>query len=162
MAEFAVAAVQGLQGDRLDAEDSLLATLKHFAGYGASEGGRNGAPVHMGLRELHEIDLLPFRKAVEAGAQSVMTAYNEIDGVPCTSSRYLLHDVLREAWGFDGFVITDCGAIDMLKSGHNTAASGRKPRHRLSRPASIWRCRDRCSRCIYGRHWSRDISPRTT
>ncbi|MEK6992603.1 glycoside hydrolase family 3 N-terminal domain-containing protein [Paenibacillus sp. FSL K6-1566] len=124
VAEFAVAAVQGLQGDRLDAEDSLLATLKHFAGYGASEGGRNGAPVHMGLRELHEIDLLPFRKAVEAGAQSVMTAYNEIDGVPCTSSRYLLHDVLREAWGFDGFVITDCGAIDMLKSGHNTAASG--------------------------------------
>ena len=124
VAEFAVAAVQGLQGERLDSHTSLLATLKHFAGYGASEGGRNGAPVHMGLRELHEVDLLPFRKAVEAGALSVMTAYNEIDGVPCTSSRYLLQDVLREAWGFDGFVITDCGAIHMLACGHNTAGSG--------------------------------------
>ncbi|WP_194543790.1 glycoside hydrolase family 3 N-terminal domain-containing protein [Paenibacillus sp. JZ16] len=124
VAEFAVAAVQGLQGERLDSHISLLATLKHFAGYGASEGGRNGAPVHIGQRELHEVDLLPFRKAVEAGALSVMTAYNEIDGVPCTSSRYLLQDVLREAWGFDGFVITDCGAIHMLACGHNTAGSG--------------------------------------
>lgn len=124
VAEFAVAAVQGLQGERLDSHTSLLATLKHFAGYGASEGGRNGAHVHMGLRELHEVDLLPFRKAVEAGALSVMTAYNEIDGVPCTSSRYLLQDVLCEVWGFGGFVITDCGAIHMLACGHNTAGSG--------------------------------------
>lgn len=124
VAEFAVAAVRGLQGESLDSHDSLLATLKHFAGYGASEGGRNGAPAHIGIRELHEVDLLPFRKAVEVGALSVMTAYNEIDGVPCTSNRYLLQDVLREEWGFDGFVITDCGAIHMLTSGHNTADSG--------------------------------------
>ncbi|WP_068782327.1 glycoside hydrolase family 3 N-terminal domain-containing protein [Paenibacillus sp. GM2] len=122
--ELAVAAMEGLQGDTLDSSDTLIATLKHFAGYGASEGGRNGAPVHMGLRELHEVDLYPFKKAVEAGAWSVMTAYNEIDGVPCTSHRYLLDDVLRNDWGFKGFVITDCGAINMLADGHNTAGSG--------------------------------------
>lgn len=122
--EMAVAAVEGLQGDRLDSEESLIATLKHFVGYGHSEGGRNAGPVHMGTRELHEVDLLPFRKAVEAGALSVMTAYNEIDGVPCTSSDELLNKVLRKEWGFDGFVITDCGAINMLAWGHDTAKDG--------------------------------------
>ncbi|MEK3880078.1 glycoside hydrolase family 3 N-terminal domain-containing protein [Paenibacillus sp. FSL M7-0420] len=124
IAAMGVEAVKGLQGERLDAGDSVLATLKHFAAYGSSEGGRNSAPVHMGLRELHEVDLLPFRKSVEAGALSIMTAYNEIDGVPCTTNRYLLQDVLREQWGFDGFVITDCGALGMLTNGHNTADSG--------------------------------------
>ncbi|MFC3802188.1 glycoside hydrolase family 3 N-terminal domain-containing protein [Cohnella sp. GCM10012308] len=124
VSEFGVRAVRGLQGDRLDAADSILATLKHFAAYGSSEGGRNSAAVHMGPRELHEVDLLPFRKAVEAGARSVMTAYNEIDGVPCTTSSHLLQDILRDQWGFDGFVITDCGALGMLVKGHNTAANG--------------------------------------
>lgn len=124
IAALGVEAVKGLQGERLDADGSVLATLKHFAAYGSSEGGRNSASVHMGLRELHEVDLLPFRKAVEAGALSIMTAYNEIDGVPCTTNRYLLQDVLREQWGFDGFVITDCGALGMLTNGHNTAVSG--------------------------------------
>lgn len=122
--EMAVAAVEGLQGESLDSEDSVMATLKHFAAYGSSEGGRNAGPVHMGLRELHESDLLPFRKGVQAGAMSVMTAYNEIDGVPCTSSEYLLQLVLRQQWGFDGFVITDCGAINMLAYGHDVAEDG--------------------------------------
>ncbi|WP_145414804.1 glycoside hydrolase family 3 N-terminal domain-containing protein [Paenibacillus xylanexedens] len=122
--QFAVEAIYGLQGDRLDSDRTVVATLKHFAAYGSSEGGRNAAPVHMGMRELHEIDLFPFKQAVEAGACSVMTAYNEIDGVPCTSSTYLLHDLLREEWGFDGFVITDFGAIQMLVNGHNTAENG--------------------------------------
>lgn len=122
--ELAVAAIRGLQGQSLAAEDSVMATLKHFAGYGSPEGGRNGAPAHLGLRELHEVDLYPFRKAVEAGACSIMPAYNEIDGVPCTSNRYLLDEVVRRDWGFDGMVITDCGAIYMLQNGHNTAATG--------------------------------------
>ena len=122
--EMAVAAVKGMQGETLDAPDSIGVTLKHYAGYGSSEGGRNAAPVHMGLRELHDVDLPPFEKAVAAGALSLMTAYNEIDGVPCTSSHYLLTELLRDKWGFDGFVITDCGAIDMLKDGHNVAADG--------------------------------------
>ncbi|MEN1988570.1 glycoside hydrolase family 3 N-terminal domain-containing protein [Paenibacillus hubeiensis] len=123
--EMAVASVEGLQGERLDAEDALAATLKHFVGYGSSEGGRNAGPVHMGWRELLEVDLYPFRKAVQAGAQSVMPAYNEIDGTPCTVNRELLDGVLREQWGFDGLVITDCGAIDMLASGHDVAVDGK-------------------------------------
>ncbi|WP_308639943.1 glycoside hydrolase family 3 N-terminal domain-containing protein [Paenibacillus silvisoli] len=119
--ELATAAVQGLQGERLDSEGSLVATLKHFVGYGSPEGGRNAGPAHMGKRELHEVDLLPFRKGVEAGAMSIMPAYNEIDGVPCTSNEELLQQVLRDEWGFEGFVITDCGAINMLAYGHDVA-----------------------------------------
>ncbi|GJM69074.1 hypothetical protein HMSSN036_12900 [Paenibacillus macerans] len=123
--EMAVAAVEGLQGESLDGADSVAATLKHFVGYGSSEGGRNAGPVHMGRRELLEVDMLPFRKAVQAGAASIMPAYNEIDGVPCTTNKELLDGVLRGEWGFDGMVITDCGAIDMLASGHDVAADGR-------------------------------------
>lgn len=124
ISELGVASVEGLQGERLDGTDSVVATLKHFAGYGSSEGGRNAGPVHMGYRELLEVDLLPFRKAVEAGAESIMPAYNEIDGVPCTVNSELLEELLRKEWGFKGMVITDCGAIDMLASGHDTAEDG--------------------------------------
>ncbi|WP_458127335.1 glycoside hydrolase family 3 N-terminal domain-containing protein [Paenibacillus sp. Z3-2] len=122
--ELAVASVEGLQGESLDRGDAVAATLKHFVGYGSSEGGRNAGPVHMGWRELLEVDLYPFRKAVEAGAASIMPAYNEIDGTPCTVNTELLEDVLRKDWGFDGLVITDCGAINMLASGHDVAADG--------------------------------------
>lgn len=122
--EFAVASVKGLQGNSLDQQTSVAATLKHFAGYGSSEGGRNAGPVHMGMRELREVDLYPFRRAVEAGAASIMPAYNEIDGTPCTSNQVLLKDILRKEWGFDGMVITDCGAINMLAWGHDTAENG--------------------------------------
>ncbi|NMM53008.1 beta-glucosidase [Paenibacillus aquistagni] len=124
VSELGAAAVRGMQGKDLSSPDSIGVTLKHYAAYGASEGGRNAATVHIGARELHEVDLPPFEKAIAEGAFSVMTAYNEIDGVPCTSSRYLLNHVLREQWGFQGFVITDCGAIDMLYSGHNVAPTG--------------------------------------
>lgn len=122
--ELAVASVQGLQGESLDQKDAVAATLKHFVGYGSSEGGRNAGPVHMGWRELLEVDLYPFRKAVEAGAASIMPAYNEIDGIPCTVNNELLDGVLRKDWGFEGLVITDCGAINMLASGHDVASDG--------------------------------------
>lgn len=122
--ELAVASVEGLQGENLNRDDAVAATLKHFVGYGSSEGGRNAGPVHMGWRELLEVDLYPFRKAVEAGAASIMPAYNEIDGTPCTVNTELLEDVLRKDWNFDGLVITDCGAINMLASGHDVAADG--------------------------------------
>ncbi|OKP74612.1 beta-glucosidase [Paenibacillus sp. P3E] len=124
ISELAVAAVEGLQGESLSSPDSVGATLKHFAGYGSSEGGRNAGPVHMGWRELLEVDLLPFKKAVEAGAVSIMPAYHEIDGVPCTTNTALLEEILRGAWGFDGLVITDCGAIEMLAAGHDVAEDG--------------------------------------
>ena len=78
----------------------------------------------MGWRELLEVDLYPFRKAVESGAASIMPAYNEIDGTPCTVNTELLDHVLREDWGFEGLVITDCGAINMLAGGHDVAADG--------------------------------------
>ncbi|ASA25875.1 glycoside hydrolase family 3 N-terminal domain-containing protein [Paenibacillus donghaensis] len=124
ISEFAVAAVEGLQGEDLKSGGSVGATLKHFVGYGSSEGGRNAGPVHMGRRELLEVDLLPFKRAVEAGAVSIMPAYNEIDGVPCTTNMELLEDLLRQAWGFDGMIITDCGAIEMLTAGHGVAEDG--------------------------------------
>ncbi|MGG1636118.1 glycoside hydrolase family 3 N-terminal domain-containing protein [Paenibacillus sp. NRS-1760] len=121
--EMAVAAVEGLQGESIASGDTVIATLKHFAGYGSSEGGRNAAPARIGARELLEKDLLPFERAVQAGALSIMTAYNEIDGVPCTSNYELLTQTLREKWGFEGFVITDCGAINMLCGGHQVVES---------------------------------------
>jgi len=126
VAAFAVAAVEGLQGDSLDAPNSIAATLKHFAGYGNPEGGRNAAPARMGMRELRDVDLIPFKKAIEAGARSVMTAYNEIDGIPCTVNEQLLDEILRKEWGFDGLVITDCGAMDLLIDGHNVAEDRKK------------------------------------
>ncbi len=121
VSRIAVAFVMGLHGARL--QDGVVATLKHFAGYSASEGGRNCAPVHMGRRELREIFLLPFEAAVkEAGAESVMAAYHDIDGIPCAGSKYLLTDILRSEWGFEGIVIADWGAVEMLHRFHHLAS----------------------------------------
>jgi beta-glucosidase len=109
--------VEGLQGD--DLRHGIAATLKHFCGYSGSEGGRNFAPLHAGPRELLDSYLLPFEMAVkQAGARSVMNAYNEIDGVPCAASRWLLTELLRERWGFDGVVVADYFAVRMLHQLH--------------------------------------------
>ncbi|MEW2409126.1 glycoside hydrolase family 3 N-terminal domain-containing protein [Streptomyces griseoviridis] len=88
--------------------------LKHFAGQGATVGGRNSAATELGARELHEIHLVAARAGVAAGASGVMAAYNEFDGVPCVANRYLLTEVLRERWGFEGIVMADGGAVDRL------------------------------------------------
>ncbi len=123
---FAVAMVRGLQGDALTSDRSVVAEPKHFAAHGMPEGGRNCAPVRIGRRELHE-SLLPVFQAAfqQGGARAVMSAYHEIDGVPCTGNRWLLTDLLRDTWGFNGFVLTDLGAIRMLEDIHKTAASPR-------------------------------------
>ncbi len=92
-------------------------TLKHLAAYGMGMGGQNGAAIDMGRREVLQTHLVPFRMAVEAGAQSVMTAYNAIDGVPSTVNPWLLRDVLRRAWGFQGLVVSDLYSINVV---HNT------------------------------------------
>ena len=105
--EMAEACIRGMGGGRLQQPFATLATLKHFVAYGGPEGGHNGAPAHVGLRELHECFLPPFQKAIAAGALSVMTAYNAIDGVPCTSYTMLLREVLRQQWGFRGLVVSD-------------------------------------------------------
>ena len=111
--------VRGIQGPRRD----LLATLKHFAGHSASEGGRNHAPVNLGWRELNDTFLLPFEMAVKlADAGAVMPAYHDIDGEACHASRRLLTDVLRGQWGFDGLVVADYAGVSLLHQHHGIAA----------------------------------------
>ena len=124
--EMAEACIRGMGGGRLQQPFATLATLKHFVAYGVSEGGHNGAPAHVGLRELHECFLPPFQKAIAAGALSVMTAYNAIDGVPCTSYTMLLREVLRQQWGFRGLVVSDLYSIDGLRGTHHVASSIRE------------------------------------
>ncbi|RIK11471.1 MAG: hypothetical protein DCC49_00315 [Acidobacteria bacterium] len=115
--------VRGLQGDSL--ESGVIATLKHFCGYSFSEGGRNFAPAHVGRRELADVFLLPFEMAVrDGGAYSVMNAYQEIDGEAPAASRWLLTEVLRDAWGFEGFVVADYGAVSFLHLMHRVARDG--------------------------------------
>lgn len=112
--------VQGLQGD--DWHTGVMATLKHFAGYSGSNGGRNFAPLQAGERQLREVFFPPFERAVREGrAAGVMNGYHEIDGVPCASNRWLLSTVLREQWGFDGVVVADYFAVQMLMSLHGVA-----------------------------------------
>ncbi|MCF2531125.1 beta-glucosidase family protein [Yinghuangia soli] len=100
----------------------VIATLKHFLGYSASEGGRNTEPAHLGPREVREIHALPFEMAIRAGgASAVMPSYNDIDGVPVTGSGQYLGKLLREDLGFDGHVISDLGAVNQLYTKHGTA-----------------------------------------
>ena len=90
----------------------MYSTLKHFAAYGIPEAGHNGARANVGMRQLFSDYLPPFKKAVEEGVGTIMTSYNTIDGVPCTSNKYLLTDVLRDQWGFKGFVYSDLTSIE--------------------------------------------------
>jgi beta-xylosidase len=103
--------VKGLQGENRE----LLATLKHYVAHSFSEGGRNHAPVHLGFRELNDIFMLPFEMVVkQVNAGSVMPAYHDIDNEPCHASRFLLTEVLRDQWGFDGLVVADYAGINLL------------------------------------------------
>jgi beta-glucosidase len=120
IARMGTAYVKGLQGD--DLRSGVIATLKHFAGYGLSEGGLNWAPAHIPPRLLREVYLYPFKEAIETGgASSVMNAYHEIDGIPCAASKELLTDILRKEWGFEGIVVSDYYAIDSLCNYHMIA-----------------------------------------
>ncbi|WP_322985106.1 glycoside hydrolase family 3 N-terminal domain-containing protein [Streptomyces sp. S584] len=111
--EALVRGVQGPAGDRIG-PDRAGVVLKHFAGQGATVGGRNSAATELGARELHEIHLVAALAGVRAGAAGVMAAYNEFDGVPCAASHHLLTGILRERWGFGGLVMADGLAIDRL------------------------------------------------
>lgn len=112
--------VKGLQGK--DLKIGVIATLKHFAGYSFSEGGRNMAPAHVGRREFMDIFLTPFEMAIkEGGALSVMNAYQDFDGEAPAASHWLLTEILREAWGFNGFVVADYGAVSFLRYFHYVA-----------------------------------------
>ena len=115
--------VKGLQGSDIKEGKHVYSTLKHFAAYGIPVGGHNGQPAQIGTRELFTDHLSPFKMAVEAGAKTIMTSYNTVDGIPSTSNRYLLTDVLRNQWGFNGFVFSDLGSVEGIATSHRTAPS---------------------------------------
>jgi beta-glucosidase len=116
--------VRGVQGESLSSDHSVVAEPKHFAGHGSPEGGTNTSPVHMGERELRMMMLRGFEPAFREGhAIGVMAAYHEIDGIPITADPFLLKKVLRDEWGFQGFVLSDLGAIERLYSAHHVAAT---------------------------------------
>jgi beta-glucosidase len=116
ISKMGIAAVKGLQGDgNLKDKNKIIATLKHFAAHGQPESGTNCAPANFSERLLRDIYLFPFREVIKkANVKSVMASYNEIDGVPSHANKWLLKDVLRDEWGFDGFVVSDYYAITEL------------------------------------------------
>ncbi len=115
--EMASAMVRGTSGK------GVISTLKHFVAYGIPEGGHNGSPSHIGLRDLEENVLPTFKAAIDNGALSVMTSYNTIDGIPTTCNKDLLTGVLRDRWNFQGFVVSDLESIDGIYGSHRVASS---------------------------------------
>ncbi|MGI6222738.1 MAG: beta-glucosidase BglX [Prevotella sp.] len=115
---IAEAMVRGYQGDNLQANNTIMACVKHFALYGAPEGGRDYNTVDMSHLRMFNDYFPPYKAAVDAGAGSVMTSFNVVDGIPSTGNKWLLDDVLRQRWGFKGFVVTDYTAImEMMNHG---------------------------------------------
>lgn len=113
-AQIAKAMVLGYQGDDLKKDNTVMACVKHFALYGASEGGRDYNTVDMSRIKMYEYYLPPYKAAIDAGVGSVMTSFNEIDAVPATANKWLLTDLLRKEWNFKGFVVTDYTAINEM------------------------------------------------
>ncbi|MFN2136384.1 MAG: glycoside hydrolase family 3 N-terminal domain-containing protein [Candidatus Promineifilaceae bacterium] len=135
VAAMGVSFVRGLQGANWN--EGVVATAKHFAGYGRSLGGFNWAPAHIPPRELRDVYLYPFEAAVrESHLQSVMNGYHELDGVPCAASTELLTDILVKQWGFDGVVVSDYFAIEQLQTFHHIS-SGKAHSARLALAAGL-------------------------
>jgi beta-glucosidase len=111
---MAEAQVKGFQGDYLGAPNHIMACVKHFAGYGAASGGRDYEESNISDEQLWNVYLPPFHAAIEAGAGSIMSAYMDLNGVPATGNRFLLHDVLRDDWKFQGMVVSDWAAVKNL------------------------------------------------
>ena len=110
-AAYGAAKVKGFQTDDLTRPDAMVACVKHFAAYGAAESGRDYNRVDLSMQRLHEEYLPPFEACVKAGARAIMPAFNDISGVPCSVNRWLLTDLLRDQWGFDGMTVSDANAI---------------------------------------------------
>ncbi|NRT59841.1 glycoside hydrolase family 3 protein [Clostridium saccharoperbutylacetonicum] len=121
---FATAFVQGYQGNMTD-EYNIAACVKHFAGYGASEAGREYNTVDMSERNLRENYLPSYKAAVDAGVELVMTSFNTVNGIPSTGNSYLMRDILRKEWGFKGIVISDWAAVQELIP-HGVAKDGKE------------------------------------
>ncbi len=111
---IAAAMVRGYQGKGLDKDNTVMACVKHYALYGAAEAGRDYNTVDMSLLKMYQYYLPPYQAAVKAGAGSVMSSFNEINGVPATANKWLMTDLLRKQWGFKGFVVTDYTAINEM------------------------------------------------
>ena len=115
---IARAMVRGYQGKDMSRNDEIMACIKHFALYGAAEAGRDYNTVDMSRQRMFNDYMLPYQAGVEAGAGSVMASFNEVEGVPATANKWLMTDVLRGAWGFNGFVVTDfTGISEMIEHG---------------------------------------------
>ncbi len=113
-AAMAAAQVRGFQGPSLGAPDRVVACAKHFAGYGAADGGRDYDPVYLSEGQLRNVYFPPFQAAVKAGVGTFMSAYMDLNDVPASGNRFLLRDVLRGEWGFKGFVVSDAFAVGNL------------------------------------------------
>jgi beta-glucosidase len=122
--QLGLAYVRGAQGANLNSDHAVVAEPKHFAGHGSPEGGTNTSPVHIGERELRSMMLKSFEPAFREGhAMGVMAAYHEIDGIPVAADPLLFKKILRQEWGFQGFVLSDLGAIRRLYDVHRVAAN---------------------------------------
>ena len=118
---MAAARVRGFQGEDLESPTSLAACAKHFAAYGAAIAGKDYNTTDMSVNLLHNVYLPPFKAAEEAGVLTYMCAFNDLNGVPCSANEYLLNTILRQQWGFDGFVVSDYESIsDMVEHGNVT------------------------------------------
>ena len=116
---MAKAYVEGFQGEDLTASNSMAACAKHFVGYGAAEGGRDYNTASINDNTLHNVYLKPFKAAVDANVATFMTGFNEVNGVPASGNKYILKDILRDQWGFDGFVVSDWNSItEMINHGY--------------------------------------------
>jgi beta-glucosidase len=124
VSRMGLAVVRGFQGgDQKIAPKHVIATLKHMTGHGQPESGTNVGPASLGERTLRDVFFYPFEVAVKEGhARSLMPSYNEVDGIPSHANRWMLHDVLRKEWGFDGTIVSDWQAISQLAGRHHVAA----------------------------------------
>ena len=147
-AAMAAAQVRGFQGPSLGSPEHVVACAKHFAGYGAADGGRDYDPVYLPEGRLRNVYFPPFQAAVKAGVGTFMSAYMDLNDVPASGNRFLLHDVLRGEWGFQGFVVSDAMAVG------NLVIAGLRTRRA--------RCGPACPECghEYG-HGQRNTSQKT-
>ncbi len=124
-AKIAAAMVRGYQGKDLSDPNTILACVKHFAAYGAPQAGRDYHTVDMSRRMFRDRYLPPYRAAIKAGAATVMTSFNDFEGIPATGNKWLMRDLLRDELGFTGFIVTDWGATDEMRA-HGVAANGKE------------------------------------
>ena len=124
-AKIAAAMVRGYQGKDLSDPNTILACVKHFAAYGAPQAGRDYHTVDMSRRMFRDRYLPPYRAAIKAGAATIMTSFNDFEGIPATGNKWLMRDLLRDELGFTGFIVTDWGATDEMRA-HGVAANGKE------------------------------------